>query len=603
MRQKLLLLLCFGMFLFTGKAFSQDISVSGTVKNEKGEPISAASIKIKFSKGGTIADDQGNFSIKTSIGKILVISALGYESKDVQAESEMNIVLKQSTSANALTDVVVTANGIRREQRSLGYDAPTLKSDELMQGQSMSILTALTGRVAGVNITSTTGAPGGSTRVVLRGGSSITGSNNALIVVDGIPYSNTLINGGNSLTSVDFGNTGNDISPNDVASITVLEGPSAAALYGSRASNGALIITTKTGSSTKKQEITFSTSNTFSSILKLPDFQNEYGQGYSTASFGTQDSIVFTPVDYGDNFSWGIPFDGVVRPWGQTIDGVQLKKPYSADKNNVKDFFKTGFVTNNNVSISSGTDKMNYFLGLNAENSNGVYPGNSDTYNRYSVRFNGKAQLSNNFTASINFNYTNIGGGYVAQGQASGSVLSNIYQTPRDIPLNTMGDLNNKYNSYGYTDASGNAHPDQYGFYALYTLSPYYILQNFKNNMNLDRATGGVNLIYQPTSWLNITDRITTDFYAIRTTSITPKFSFYPADPGTNGQYQSSQIQQNVGNYSLASFNLNEVNNDLMVTAKHKFENGITGSVLIGNNIYQNKFNTTTTSTNVSGGL
>jgi TonB-dependent SusC/RagA subfamily outer membrane receptor len=236
MRKKLLLLFC-SVALLCAISKAQAPPLRGTVKNEKGAPVAAASIKIKNSNTGTQTDDAGNFTLAVAPGRTLIISAIGFAPAEVKAQDNLQVILKDQ-NAN-LTEVVVTANAIKREQRSLGYAAPTVKAADLEVGENSSALTALSGRVAGINVTSSTGAPGGSTRIVLRGGSSITGNNEALIVVDGVPYDNSDNIGGGSLTAVNFGNRGNDINPDDVASVTILAGPAATALYGSRASNGA----------------------------------------------------------------------------------------------------------------------------------------------------------------------------------------------------------------------------------------------------------------------------------------------------------------------------------------------------------------------------
>ncbi|UAY57182.1 SusC/RagA family TonB-linked outer membrane protein [Arachidicoccus terrestris] len=602
MRKKLFLLFCVSCLFALNAVFGQTIIVHGKVQNEKGEAVAAASVKIKLTSKGTLTNDQGEFTLNVEKGKILIISAIGYEEQDVKAEESLTITLKDAEAATAGSDVVVTANAIRREKRTLGYSAPIIKSDELMQGQSTSPLAALAGRVPGVNVTSSTGAPGSSTRVVLRGGSSITGNNQALIVVDGVVMDNSSEIGGGALTAVDFGNRGNDINPDDIASVTVLKGPAAAALYGSRASNGALIYTTKSGSSHKKQEITFSSSNTFSSILKLPDFQNEYGQGYWSNKLDKDGNLIYT-LDPRENGSWGPAFTGEVQEWGQEVDGKRLTKPFSALPDNIRNFFSTGFVTDNNVSIASGNEKASYYLGLNSVNSNGIYPGDYDTYNKYNVRFNGKAQLSNKFYSAISFNYSKIHQNQIGGGQGGGSVLSNLYQTPRDIPIDKMGDLNNKYYGYGYTDANGVPHNDEFGYYGVYTMSPYYLLKNYKNYDDVDRISGSFTIGYNPTDWLNIVERVGTDFYSDRRRLLEPKYEFYPIDPGTTGWYSAGDLQNSNGSYAENNITVGEVNHDLMITASHEFNKDFSGSLMVGNNIRQRSYTNDYTSTNQSSGL
>ena len=594
MKIKILLItsLCLAVFC---QAFAQNRTVIGTVTaKDDGLPIPGVTVKVKGTQNGTQTNASGKYSIIVPQNAILVFSFLGYISTEqtVTAAGELNIALTAET--RGLSEVVVTSQGIKREKRTLGYSAPTVSASELTQGENPSVLTSLTGRVAGVNITSASNTPGGSTRIVLRGGSSITGNNQALLVVDGVPIDNSsVVAGASSLTAVDFGNRGNDIDPNDIASITVLKGPAAAALYGSRASNGALMITTKSGANrAKKMEITLNSTNTFSSVLKLPTFQNEYGQGYMSGS-ATSPGYVTGIDDASDNFSWGGPFTGKTEPWGQEIDGVTQTKPYSALPNNIKDFFTTGYAADNSVGISSGDDKNNFYLGLNSLNSNGIYPGSYDTYDKYGVRFNGKATLANHFTASINFNYNKIQANVPSGGQNANGIWNSLMQTPRDIPINTMGDLNNKYNGY-------NPITNTYGFYGAFVLNPYWQLQNFSNLDDVNRVTGDVNLAYKPLDWLTIVERIGADSYSDRRKLITPKYDFNPADESGAGLWIP---ETNNGSYEVDQLNVNEVVHDLMVTATHRFGKDFNTSLLLGNNIRERSTTTNFTSTNTSGGL
>lgn len=592
MNKKILLIIGFSLVVFC-QAFAQNRTVTGTVTaKDDGLVIPGVTVKVKGTQIGTQTNSAGKYTISAPAGSVLEFSFIGYLTMQLTVQGDvLNATL--TTASNELNEVVVTANDIKREKRTLGYSAPTVSSKELTAGGSPSALTSLTGLVAGVNITSTSNTPGSSTRIVLRGGSSITGNNQALLVVDGVPIDNSsIIGGASSLTAVDFGNRGNDIDPNDIASITVLKGPAAAALYGSRASNGALMITTKSGSKAgKKLEITLNSTNTFSSVLKLPTFQNEYGQGYMSGS-ATSPGYVTGINDASDNFSWGGPFTGQQAPWGQKIDGVTQSKPYSALPNNIRDFFTTGFAADNNLGIASGDDKNSFYLGLNSLNSNGVFPSN-DTYDKYGVRFNGKATLANNFTATVNFNYNKIQANTPSGGQGANSIWNNLMQTPRDIPVNTMGNLNNKYNGY-------NSVNDTYGYYGAFTVNPYYILQNFDNLDDVNRVNGDVNLAWKPVSWLNIVERIGVDSYSDRRKLIAPKYAFQPADE--SGSNLWGPVINN-GSYEVDQFNVNEVVHDFMVTATHDFGKDFHTSLLLGNNIRERSFNANLTSTNTSGGL
>lgn len=600
MKQTLLSFLVGGMIL-TSVAFAQEKKISGRVTSADGKAIPGVTVVVQGTNQATQTDTDGNYSLNVPAGKVVVFRSVGFDDKTIIVNNNSTVFnVSLVNHDNALEEVVVTANAIKREKRSLGYSAPTIKSDELTEGRNSSAINSLAGKVAGVNITSTSNSPGSSSRVVLRGGSSISGNNQALIVVDGTPIDNTSKMGGASdLSSVDFGNRGNDINPDDIASVTVLKGPAAAALYGSRASNGALIITTKSGKKGAKNEITFSSTNTLSSILKLPEFQNQYGQGAS--GYNKAGDLIYTN-DPKENWSWGAPFTGEVQEWGQAVNGVRQKKAYSAVKDNVRDFFDLGIASDNNLSFSGGSDKSTFYLGLNALNSNGVYPGKKDNYNKYGVRFNGTTEFSNKFSAGIAVNYSRINSNNVGGGQGGGSVYNNLLQTPRDIDVVGLKDLSNPYNGYGYTDENGVAHNDVYGYYGAYTMNPYWVLANYNNFNDVNRIMGNFNVNYKPTEWLTFQERIGLDNYSDRRRSESPKYSYLPID-NTTGNYSDGNIQTDPGQYRIDQFNVNEIVHDFMATAKHTFNEDWEASFMVGNNIRQRKTTSNSTATNSSGGL
>jgi TonB-linked SusC/RagA family outer membrane protein len=575
------------LMLFSVLAFAQTRTVTGTVRDAQGNPVPFATVTEAGTRNAVQADANGNYSIRLGTNGRLNISATGYTAVSGSEGGDITLARNEGQLQEV---VVTTAQGIRREKRGLGYSAPTISNADLTRGQSTSPLNALQGKVAGVNITSTAGAPGSSSRVVLRGGSSITGSNQALIVVDGIPIDNSsILGGGSSLSSVDFGNRGNDINPEDIESITVLKGPGATALYGSRASNGALIITTKSGrgAQNRKNEVTVTSGVQFSSILKLPDFQNEYGQGYDMV---TNDLI--------ENWSWGPRFDGVVRPWGQEINGVAKQRPYSAVKNNVRDFFETGTTFTNGVSLSGAGNKSTYFLSLNSLNSNGIMPTDRDKYNRYNIRFNGTTQLANKLSSSISVNYSRINSDQVGGGQGAGSVYDNVLQTPRNIPLTELKNLNDPYNSIGgFFDENDN---ELFGYYGGYTVNPYYLLREYHNRNNVDRVIGNFSLTYKPLSWLDITERLGGDIYADRRVETDPKFNLIPFDV-SSGNYDEL-TKNSPGRYYEANYNVSDITNDLMVTARRTFGD-IGASLLVGHNIRVRNVNTLEAQTNAAEGL
>src|ERR1035438_7982752 len=292
------------------RADAQEKQVTGKITSSDGSTLPGVTVIVKGTTIGTNSDMDGIYKINVPAeATTLKFIMVGMKSKEVNLGTSTTIDVVLETDVMNLDEVVVTSNAIVREKRSLGYATTQVKGEDLTSGENTNMIGALQGKVAGVDVTSLTGGPGSSQRIVIRGGSSLLGNNQALIVVDGIPINNDNLRSGDDLNNqTDYGNRGNDINPNDIESISVLKGPAAAALYGSSASNGAIIITTKKGKHTlggpSKMEVTFNSNVTFSSVLKLPAFQNQFGEG-------NLDAI---PDDRRENFSWGLPFNSKLRP-------------------------------------------------------------------------------------------------------------------------------------------------------------------------------------------------------------------------------------------------------------------------------------------------
>ena len=574
MKRTLLLLLLL-LVAGTQTVMAQARQVTGQVLDETGQGLPGAGINVKGTQTGTVTDVDGNFRINLPDGNnILVVQAVSYRTQEVTVTGNTVSVRMQTTSTQ-LQQTIVTALAIKREKRDLGYSASTLSNDELTSAHNVSALSAIQGKTAGANITSTTGGPGGSTRVVLRGEKSLTGNNNALIVIDGIIVNNNgrLRDPLDSREQVDFGNSGNDINPDDIESITVLKGPSAAALYGSAAASGAIIITTKSGKNKKgpgKAEISFKTSYALSDVLRIPQFQHQFGQGNIYQG-------IFD--DRRENFSWGEPFDGNLRPWGQIINGQQQVKPYSDQPNNVKDFFNTGKTWDNYLSLAGGTEKSTYFISLNAVNNKGVIP--NTYYDKYNIRFNGSTQLSNKFYSAINVDYMNIASRVESGGQAEGSVLDALVQTPRDIPIQELRHLDNPFYGYGIMDTAGIQH---YGFYGAYAQNPFWVAENYDNRNRTDRVLGGFTLGVRPNEHWDIFDRFGGDVSADRTTYKSPKYDLEPFDPLYIGNNKTS-----AGGYEEDNVNRLTLYNDLIATYKKSLSENIDIDLLGGDNIRMSK--------------
>ncbi len=572
------------------QVIAQERTISGTViSSQDNLGIPGASVVIPGTTKGAITDIDGKFSLQVPTEtKTLKISALGMKTKDVELTTSSTLNVTLEPNITKLNEVVVTANAIVREKRSLGYATQQVSSSELNSGENSNIIGALQGKVAGVNITSLSGSPGSSQRIVLRGGSSLTRENQPLIVIDGVPIDNRQFRTDDDLNNqVDYGVRANDINPDDIESISVLKGPGAAAQYGSRAANGAIMITTKKGKraeagKTSKMEISFHSNLTLSNVLKFPEFQNKYGQGDLS---GIQD-------DRRENFSWGLPFDDKLRPWGQEIDGKQRVKPYSALEDNTKDFFNTGTSFTNNIAFGGGSEKSTYYFSVSSLKSKGIVP--TTTYDKYNILFNGSTQLNNHFSSSISLNYSNISSMLPTGGQQDQSIYSNLLQTPRDIPITEGENLEDPFNAYN--DITG-----EYGFYAAYALNPYFVLENFKNDNNVDRVFGNISVSYSKWSWLTITNRLGGDIYSDRRTQKWKKYNYLPIDAPYYSLLNNNQNYQ--GKYSEDIYNLTSYNNDLMFNFNHKFKEDLTGTLILGYNVRQRVVTNTFAQTNPQSGL
>ena len=558
-----LILIC---LISTGTVFAQSRTITGKVTSkEDGMTIPGVSVFVKGTLIGTVTDINGVYSIDVpASGKILTFSSLGMKSKEVPVPTGSTFDLVMESDVLKLDEVVVTANAIQREKRSLGYAVTSVGGEELTKGRDRSVLNSLQGKVAGVQISNGSGSVGSSTRVVIRGGTSFLGNNQPLYVVDGIPIDNASYETGDNLNrQVDAGSRANDINPEDIESVTVLKGPAAAALYGSRASNGAVMITTKTGKNLKKgseknAEMSFTSGISFESPLKLPEFQNEYGQG------------LFKQPDLRENTSWGAPLNGEVLPWGNTVNGVQLSKPYSAVKDNVKDFFDLGRTYTNDLSLSGGGEKSTYYMSIGNVKQFGIMPGTE--YNRTSFKVSGTTQLANRFNSSASVYYIKSKGDLSIQGQQTSlSAWEDIIQTPRDINLQDLKDYTAPYNNLD-------------NFYSPYTTNPYFALNENSYQNNVDHVIGNVMLGYKANDWLDVSYRIGTDFYDDNREEINAIIAFTPGSPNDIQGAGTSP-----GRYEVTNYTSREINSDLMVNAKKKLTDKIYMNVLLGHNVREKR--------------
>jgi len=433
--EKRLLVFLACLFLNLGIALAQ-IRVSGTVtSSDDGEPITGVSILVQGTKTGTVTDVDGNFQLTAPEGCVLKVSYLGMKTKDVKAATNLKIVLQSDN--RTLDDVVVTALGVSREKKALGYSVSEVKGSDLIKsrGGVSNPVNALQGKVAGLQISSSSGSMGGSSKIIIRGASSLSGNNQPLFVVDGVPiegtdYNSTEVGSSDANSTArgaggyDYGNLVQDINPDDIENISVLKGAAASALYGSRASNGVIMITTKRGQKDQGLGVEYSSTVGFETVTKLPKLQSEYGGGYGYAGdygYGSEgddfktktvNGVTYTIPDYRMDESWGPKLDGrQVVSWADLQKweaGGKVGNPttsaWSPATSDYRDFFKTGVSYTNNVAISKAYDNSAFRISYTNTAMTGYLPNSSQYKNTVSVNGNimSKDKKLNVFT-SVNF--------------------------------------------------------------------------------------------------------------------------------------------------------------------------------------------------------
>ena len=449
--------------------FAQQTVVTGQVVDQNNVALPGVTVLEIGTTNGVITNLDGEFEIVVaSPASQLEFSFVGLESQTVLLDNDLELSVQMKADLYQVEEVVVTALGISKESKSLGYAVTAVGSEELTESGDKNMLNALQGKIAGVNISSASGAPGSSTRVMVRGVSSLSGSNQPLFVVDGVPVNNTQTGSSSINGGTDFGNKVNDINMNDVESVTFLKGASGTVQYGSRAANGVVMITTKKGAEGSKAKVSYAGGISFEEPLRLVKYQNTYGQGL----FGN--SVLY------ENTSWGPKFDNKYRPWGNSIDGNVRVKSYRALPENVAEFFETGKSISHSISVSGGNEFTTYFLSYSNITWDGIFPTDSDSYDRNTVAMRGSQKIGKRIKLAASVNYIRKKNSSVPTGQGESSVYNQIMQTPRDISLLEQKDLSNQFNTID-------------NHYSLYTVNPYHILYNNGNENKEDRVYGSLD--------------------------------------------------------------------------------------------------------------
>jgi len=467
-------------------AFAQERSVTGTVTSgEDGSPLPGVNVVVKGTKSGTITDIDGQFTISASDESVLTFSYIGFVSQDVTVGSRSTVDVKLEPDNEVLQEVVVTALGIEKESRSIGYGISSIKAEEITKARETNIVNSLQGKVTGVNIQSTSGNVGASSKIIIRGVTSLSGRNNPLWIVDGIPINNQQTATTSRISgNRDFANGASVINPDDVESINVLKGAAATALYGSRAAAGAIVVTTKKGKASQGgAKVSINSTTRFDNLFVKPEYQDQYAIG----SFATYDS------------------SSVGFSWGPRIAGQEVSKPITGERvplqangrDNLDNFFETGVTMINNISVSDADERMDYRLSLTSLNQTGIMP--ASELDRLTVGLNAGVKHSDKLKTRFGVQYIRT---------TSGGTGVTGANDPNVIGLGSF-DATTDWRDYRpWIDESGNQinQADPLGN------NPYWVQNENLNDRENDRFIGNFELTYNPIKNLNIIGRVGYDY-------------------------------------------------------------------------------------------
>lgn len=544
--------------------------IKGTITDENGNPVSGATVQVKGGSQSAITDASGNFTIDAASNATLLISSVGFSNREISIAGKTVVDVTLQTDQKNLSEVVVTALGISREKKSLGYTTQKIDGEQLNDAPASNFVNNISGKVAGVQI-SGSGSVGSSSRIVIRGDNKLgINANQPLWVVDGVPIGNDPTQNTNG---ADYGNSSAEINPADIESMNVLKGPAAAALYGSRASNGAIIITTKKGSAKKGMDVSVNSYYYSEEVANLPKFQNKFGQGrdglYEGSNFGASWSIYPNGVRDGYDESWGPRLDnGTLEKQfnSPTTNGFRggdvalnnrgdvIETPWISQPNNIKDFFDKGHKYYNNVAVSGGNDKGNYRVSLTSLNEKGVVPNNN--LDRYQLNFSGSYKLTSKLTSSINFNYMKqTSTNRPDNGYGRNTVMYFFTWMTRQVDINSL-------RNYWQPGLEG-TRQFQYNYGENHN-NPYFLMYENTKGQDKDRLFGNISFDYAFTDRLKLKLRTANDFF----------YDFRPVRTAI------STVDQPLGGYQEITLRNEERNTDLLLTYNGEAADGDFGYVL-----------------------
>jgi TonB-linked SusC/RagA family outer membrane protein len=488
---------------------AQQQSIAGKV-TDRDTKVAMPGVKvvIKGTQRGTITDRTGAYKIEAPQGATLVLSVIGFKKKElkVSAEQQASYDAQMEVDNVLLDDVVVTAIGIERERKSLGYAISTVKGEEFTQARENNVANALVGKVAGVRVNLAPTGPAGSSRVVIRGEKQLQGNNQPLYVVDGIPIDNeSPIQAGN-FGGTDFGDGISSINPDDIETISVLKGAAASALYGTRAQNGVIVITTKKGIAREGIGVEYNGNLTFDNPLVLPDYQNDYGHGDRGTVAATQAAVLLAGTN-----SWGARLDGSEQMF---FDGV--RRPYVAQPNNIRNFYQTGRTLTNTVALTGGNSTANFRLSASSLDNVGIVPNTS--FQRLTFTFRGQATLGERVTVDAKANYIReFAPNRPSLSDAADNPARSLNSIPRSIDINWLRDYRNPLATNNLEIQRRWQTRDNF------SPNPFWSVFENINPSTKDRLIASASVRYQIADPLSVLVRVGRDAYNYRQALIDPQ--------------------------------------------------------------------------------
>lgn len=555
--KKFTLLVTLLLFLISQAVFAQR-TVSGTVTNSAdGLTIPGVTVLVKNTNVGTATNIDGKYQLNVpEDGRILVFSFVGMVTREIEIDNQTVIDVVLDPDVLDIEGVVVTALGIERETKALGYAVENVQGDELKRSGEVNAIQALASKAAGIQVVSSSGTPGAGSRVLIRGNSTFTGENEPLIVVDGVPIDNTTSSTvaddypyTATTTGVNNSNRGIDLSPDDIESVTVLKGPAAAALYGVRAGSGAIVYTTKRGNYGQDLKISYSFNADITEVNRLPELNTTYSQGNGG---GRDDGAGgLTPGTYAPGVT--------ANSWGPRISTLEGVESYD----NLNEFFQTGTAFTHNLSLSAGGTKSAFRLSFSRLDQEGTVPNTS--FERTSLRFNGDMDATKYLKMGASANYIRSGGTKVQNGSNISGVMLGLTRTPASFNL-LGGEGEN-----GYTNADGT----QYQYYPIYDNTYWTIYENpFTDQIN--RLMGNIYLDIHPYPWIKLIYRLGVDYYDDQRRQVYAIGSWEPPEP-------IGEIWENIQRRY-------EVYQDILLTGDRELGDNWRGTLTLGMNLNHREF-------------